>query len=461
MKLNQRQVQHLYLRAGFGASFPQVVKRVGKSPEKLVEALFEEAKRPAYIKVFDPQQGQFAKFMAASKEERKAMLKNAREGIMDLNLLWLSQMAQFKGMLREKMTLFWHDHFASDSKNPYFAQRQNNLFREHALGNFKDLLMAVSKDQVMLKYLNNQQNKKQSPNENFAREVMELFTLGRGNYTENDIKEAARAFTGWGFNRTGDFVFRTRQHDYGRKTIFGKSGKFSGEEVLDMLLKKKETAHYLTTKIYRYFVNQQVDADRVEQLADAFYQSNYNIEFLLKSIFTSDWFYEDQHIGKRIKSPIEFLVGLQNTFFLQFQDQKAPLFIQKALGQVLLRPPNVAGWPDGKAWIDSSTLMFRLKIPELIFKSYEFALATKVSGDAFDDFKGFRKFKNLTSSIDWNRFEEQFKRVKDHDLTPTLRNYLIQTKTDLSVVKSTQHTRMEQLKELALNFTKLPDYQLC
>lgn len=461
MKLNQRQVQHLFLRAGFGTSLSTIQQQVGKTPEKLVDQLFANSKTPEYIKVFDFQEGLFAKFKDADKTERKAMLKTAREGVIDLNLLWLSQMVRTEGFLREKMTLFWHDHFASETKNPYFAQRQNNLFREHALGSFKDLLFAVSKDQVMLKYLNNQQNRKQSPNENFAREVMELFTLGRGNYTEKDIKEAARAFTGWGFNRQGDFIFRSNWHDYDKKTVFGQTERFDGKDILNLLLKQKQTAKYITTKIYQYFVNQVVDETHITQLSTIFYESDYDIKTLLRAIFVSSWFYDDQHIGKRIKSPIEIIVGLQRTFYMQFQDAMAPLFIQKALGQILFKPPNVAGWPDGKAWIDSSTLMFRLKIPEIIFRSYEYALATKSSGDAFDDLRKLRQFKTLKTTINWSAFTKQFKKVKDQDLALSLRAYLIQTKTDLSFVKGNHPNRTEHIKEIVLNLCKLPDYQLC
>lgn len=461
MKLNQRQVQHLFHRAGFGATFTEVQQAIGKTPEKLTDELFTHAQSPEYLKVFEFQEGAFSKLKGASKEERKAMMKTARQGVIDLNLLWLSQMVRTAGFLREKMTLFWHDHFASESKNPFFTQRQNNLLRKHALGSFRDLLFAISKDQVMLKYLNNQQNRKQSPNENFAREVMELFTLGRGNYTENDIKDAARAFTGWGFNREGDFVFRSRAHDYGEKTVFGKTGRFDGKDILNMLLAQKQTAKYITTKIYQYLVNPQVDAERIEQLADLFYTSDYNIEQLLRAIFASNWFYEDEHIGKRIKSPIEFIANLQKTYFLQFKDPMAPLFLQKMLGQVLFKPPNVAGWPDGKAWIDSSTLMFRLKIPELIFTSYEYQLATKSSGDAFDALKGLRQFKSIQTTIDWDKFIDQFKRLPASALATTVGGYLIQTKTDLSLVQSNKPNRQDQLKELVLNFSKLPDYQLC
>jgi uncharacterized protein (DUF1800 family) len=180
-----------------------------------------------------------------------------------------------------------------------------HVIRQNALGSFRTLLHGVSKSAAMLKFLNAQQNRKDHPNENFAREVMELFTLGRGNYTENDIKEAARAFTGWSANLQGDFVFRRFQHDNGSKTVLGKTGNFTGEDVLDILLEKKGTAAYITQKIYRFFVNEAVDKEKADWLSARFYQSDYNIGQLMKDIFTSDWFYEAKNIGTRIKSPIE------------------------------------------------------------------------------------------------------------------------------------------------------------
>ena len=150
-------------------------------------------------------------------------------------------------------------------------------------------------------FLNNQQNKKQHPNENFAREVMELFTLGRGNYTENDIKEAARAFTGWGYNVGGDFVFRKNQHDTGTKTVLGKTGNFDGDDIIDILLEQKQTAIFITKKVYKFFVNENIDAEKVEWLGNRFFQSGYNIKNLLEDIFISDWFYAEKNIGTKIK----------------------------------------------------------------------------------------------------------------------------------------------------------------
>ncbi len=246
------------------------------------------------------------------------------------------------------------------------------VVREHALGNFGDLLSAVSKTPAMLQFLNNQQNRKQHPNENFAREVMELFTMGRGNYTEQDVKEAARAFTGWGFDGDGQFVFRERVHDEGEKTVLGKTGRFNGDDMLKILLEHRETARYITRKIYRYFVDDvQIDEDRVQTLSGKFYQSGYDIASLMKEIFMSDWFYDTQHVGGRIKPPVELLVGLRRTIPMEFEREETMLLFEGLLGQVLFYPPNVAGWPGGRSWIDSSSLMFRLRLPQVILYSQE------------------------------------------------------------------------------------------
>ena len=459
MKLSQKQVQHLYLRAGFGESYPTIQEGIGKTPQALTKSLFASSEAIDKISIISPNTELIGKMKTMSNEAKKQLKKDARNQKMDLNIMWLSQMVNGNASLREKMTLFWHDHFASESKNPYFAQRQNNLLRQHALGNFKELLFAVSKDQVMLKYLNNQQNKKQQPNENFAREVMELFTLGRGNYTENDIKEAARAFTGWGFNKQGDFVFRSRVHDYGEKTIFGKTGNFDGKDVLNMLLANKQTARYLSEKLYCFFVNPTPNTERIEILTDVFFSSDYDISKVLDTIFTADWFYASENIGTRIKSPIEFLANLQKTFGIQFEEPLAAIFIQKALGQVLFQPPNVAGWPNDKGWIDSSTLMFRLKFPEIIFKSHELSLATKESGDAFDALKSLKRFRKIQAKVNWEPLSKSFK--KEKQLATAMRNYLIQTNSDLVFIKTEQTDLEEQIKELAFNLTRLPDFQLC
>ena len=224
--------------------------------------------------------------------------------------------------------------------------------------------MAISKDPAMLQFLNNQQNRKNHPNENFAREVMELFTLGRGNYSEQDVKEAARAFTGWGFNFHGEYQFRQRQHDFNSKNFRGISKDFTGEQILEAILEDKKTAQYITDKLYRYFVSDQnISGKTITAWADSFYRSGYNIEKLLETVFQSDEFNDPVNMGNRIKSPVELLIGLQLHTGGKFDNPQSLVFLQRALGQVLFYPPNVSGWPAGKAWIDSTSLTFRIGLP--------------------------------------------------------------------------------------------------
>jgi uncharacterized protein (DUF1800 family) len=225
--------------------------------------------------------------------------------------------------------------------------------------------------------LNNQQNKKAHPNENFAREVMELFTLGRGHYTEADVKEAARAFTGWGYDGQGNFVFRERQHDAGPKTFLGHTGNLGGEDVLTIILQQPAAATFLVTKLYRFFVNDVPNPAHIAPLAVAFRQSNYDLADLAERLFSADWFYDPAHVGGRIKSPVELIAGLRRTLGVQVDNARPLLGYQKALGQTLFMPPNVAGWPGGRSWIDSSSLLLRLQLPAILFKNAEFTVRLK------------------------------------------------------------------------------------
>ncbi|HMP92401.1 MAG TPA: DUF1800 domain-containing protein, partial [Phnomibacter sp.] len=305
--------------------------------------------------------GQLGRLQQLSRNEqltqRQQMARQSRQELRSLNLLWLEEMVQSTAQLREKMALFWHGHFACRNLNSYFQQHLLQQIRENALGNFGALLHAVSKSPAMLAFLNNQQNRKQSPNENFAREVMELFTLGRGNYTELDIKEAARAFTGWGFDASGQFVFRRLVHDAGTKTVLGTTGNLTGDEVLDLLLAKKQTALFITQKLYRFLVNETAPPERIAWLAERFYQSGYEILPLLKDIFTAKWFYNQENIGNRIKGPIDWWVGLRRMLPMQIANPEIQLLLQRSLGQVLFYPPNVAGWPGVTNWIDGNSLL--------------------------------------------------------------------------------------------------------
>jgi uncharacterized protein (DUF1800 family) len=339
------------------------------------------------------------------------------------------------------------------------------------LGNFKDLLRAVSKSASMLQFLNNQQNRKQHPNENFAREVMELFTMGRGNYTENDVKEAARAFTGWGFNPQGEFVFRRNQHDDGSKTVLGKPGNFDGNDIIDLLLEQKQTAKFITKKVYKYFVNDTVDEARVEWLSNRFYQSGYEIKTLLEDIYTSDWFYAEKNIGTKIKSPVELLAGIRRFLPMQMENDQSQLLFQRTLGQILFYPPNVAGWPGGKSWIDSSSLMLRLRIPQILTANEAMDIRPKADDDVMmgQMMEGAKRMKDAvkggTATIDWTAVNKIFEKVPRERLLENISAAVLQTKGEVSdkVLNKYINTQSREnyIKSAIVNLMSTPEYQLC
>ena len=286
---------------------------------------------------------------------------------------WFREMLTTPSPLTEKMTLFWHNHFATSQQKVRFTPfmyRQNVLLRRNALGNFGTLLREIGRDPAMLIYLDGANSRKESPNENFAREVMELFTLGEGNYGERDIKEAARAFTGWSVDReTGDFMFRRAIHDVGNKTVLGKSGNFDGDQVIDVLLSRPETAQFITRKLWKEFVSSVPDEREVARLAAIFRQSGYNIARLMRAMLTSDAFYALANRAVLIKSPVEFVVGTMKTFEIETVNLRPFVLASALLGQNVFTPPNVKGWPGGETWINSATLLGRKQLLERLFKN--------------------------------------------------------------------------------------------
>lgn len=457
MKLSQQQVQHLFWRAGLSDHHLSISSWYGKTSEEIWDYLITEAEDFSSFIIFDKNQFDFQTFKAMSKKEKQILLKESRNQIKELNKKWIDHMLITSNVLRERMSLFWHNHFACSSKNIFFIQSYLNTIRKHALGNFGEMLQAISREPAMLQYLNNQQNRKQNPNENFAREVMELFTIGRGNYTENDVKNAARAFTGWSFNQEGEYVLRIRQHDYGEKELFGKFGNYSGEDVLNMLLQNRHTAKFLTLKIYKYLVNDVPNKERIDQLSEEFYQSGYDIQTLLKGIFLSDWFYDQENMGVKIKSPVDLLVGMCRSTGISFSQAEGPLFIQKHLGQMLLNPPNVAGWPGGKNWIDSSTLLFRTRLMEIVIMSSDVGLEIKESGDVNDQFK-LGRLKKLGAEFDLEIMNKNFAGVKGG--LKAMKSYLLQTSTSIDSTKINQAANYPFLKQL-MEICRTPEYQMC
>jgi uncharacterized protein (DUF1800 family) len=273
------------------------------------------------------------------------------------------------------MTLFWHDHFVSSQQKVRIARLmygQNAMLRTNALGNFGALLHAAAKDPAMLLYLDGAQNRKGQPNENFAREVMELFTLGEGHYTEQDVKEAARAFTGWSLNReTGEYLFRPGLHDFGSKTVLGRSGNFDGDAVLDILLAQSSTAEFVTAKLWREFVSPDPDASEIRRIAQAFRASSYDIKVALRAILLSDAFWARENRGTLVKSPVEFIVGTLRQLEVQPPSGLPFAIVSAGMGQNLFSPPNVKGWPGGNAWIDANTLLARKQFVDRLARADE------------------------------------------------------------------------------------------
>lgn len=450
--------KHLLWRAGFGAGINQFEDLHKKDIKSLINDLFKE-ETFLYINYDTPDIPETADYMnsTAPAEKKKEMQKINREQNEELNLNFLDKMVNSKEQMKEKMAFFWHGHFASRVVNPKFNRQILNVIRKNALGNFKDLLFEVSQAPAMLNFLNNQQNKKDHPNENFAREVMELFTMGRGNYTEKDIREGARAFTGWGYDKEGNFVERIKQHDEGTKNFLGKTGNFTGTDALNIILEQKATSKFITTKIYKFFVNENVDEAIVNKLSESFYQSNYDIKKLMMEIFSSSWFYDKKNIGNRIKSPIELMAGMMRTLPMNIQNPENLIVYQKLLGQMLLYPPNVAGWPNGKSWIDSSTLMLRLQIPQIWSGLRPLDYRPKEDDDLDMGLKNntntlTKSFKNPNITIDWARIDKVFagKNVED---------YLIQNSKSLDM-SSVKNFSDNSVKMNVINLMSTPEYQL-
>ncbi|HNA58174.1 MAG TPA: DUF1800 domain-containing protein, partial [Chitinophagales bacterium] len=428
MASQQRHVQHLYLRAGFGESPAIVKQRSAKEIKQLVDDLFTESKQYRNLTYLENP----AKGKEVSNLKVLLLILKSQEQMRELNNVWMGMLASTKAVLREKMTLFWHDHFATSTQFAYLMQLQNNTLRKHALGRFDKLLHAIAKDPAMIIYLNNQQNKKDAPNENFAREVMELFTLGEGNkYTEADIKEAARAFTGWTVNKKGEFEFVAKDHDDESKTFLGRAGNFNGEDIINILLEEKQTAKYVTTKIYKEFVNDNVNDAHVEALSTIFFDSGYDISALMRNIFTADWFYADENMGSLIASPVDLITRFRRLIKMEFKEEKGQFNTQKILGQVLFFPPNVAGWKGGRNWVDSSTLMLRMQIPTRIIRGGGFNVRPKPEfEDAPEDEMTLKTSKKADVRSDWSGVVNYFKDVPTDQLTESVIETFIQSSSD-------------------------------
>ena len=278
---------------------------------------------------------------------------------------WLMRMLWTRRPLQEKMTLFWHTHFATASskvRNPGVMQRQIQLFRALALGNFETLLQQVTRDPAMLQWLDNNQNRAGRPNENYAREVMELFTLGIGNYTDTDVKEAARAFTGYTAVR-GEFVFNASQHDDGDKTFLGVTKNWDADDVLATLVRHPAAARLISTKMFGYFVSESPEAVTIDRLASTFTNSGFSIRELVRDILGGPEFLAPPAFHGQVKQPVDLVIGALKALGVQNVGPDLPQVVRR-MGQDLLNPPDVSGWKGGEGWISAATMLERLNFAE-------------------------------------------------------------------------------------------------
>lgn len=379
--------RHLLNRTGFGATPEDIEGLTALSWAEAVDSILDGVTNaPTTDKPYwadEPVGGLFTLRLRALDGMRGADVRLEREAvrrrqeaqrrnrITEMRTWWWNEMIQTGSPLTERMVLFWHNHFTSEINVVNSAElmfQQNQLFRRHALGNFADLVMAATKDAAMIIYLDNNSNVKGNPNENFARELMELFTLGEGHvYTEADIREASRAFTGWRVNTISKkFLFEPNLHDFDEKTFLGKKGEFNGDDVVKIILDHPRTAVFVTEKMWKYFISDNMDEEEIKRIAKKFRDSKYDMMVLARALLMSDHFRAGSNRGNMIKSPVDLVVGAARMFETHPAQSQQMSAYGTMLGQNLFQPPDVSGWKSGSYWIDANTLITRHQLSRLV-----------------------------------------------------------------------------------------------
>jgi hypothetical protein len=352
---NLRKVGHLYRRAAFGANTAELDAALRDGPDQTIDLLLRGRQGQ---EAFDRDTAPLARSFGQTNNGRQA------------TAWWLYRMLYTPHPLREKLTLFWHNHFATGNQkvnNARYMLGQYELMRLHALGNFRALLQEMSHDPAMMVWLDTVQSRRQMPNENYARELMELFSLGinnyrrpaQRNYTEQDIREAARAFTGWQINN-GRGVFQANQHDNTEKTVLSRRGRWGADDVVRICLDQESAPYFVAAKLFRFLVSETVPAtpELLEPLASAFRRSDYDFGGMVERVLRSNLFFAPVVYRTRVKAPVDFALGIIRGLEGR-QGTTALALALEGLGQRLFYPPNVAGWEGGRAWLNGQTLLFR------------------------------------------------------------------------------------------------------
>ena len=389
-KFDYWKAHHLLSRAGFGGTPAQVRHLADLGLDKAVDLLVDFQKTPSEptdertfsadiirpLTEAERREQQEARrtnnepVLERFQRMRNEATQKDRAQLADMRKWWLQRMIESARPLEERLTLLWHGHFATGYRtieDSWHMERQNEFFRTNAAGNFGDLAYGIIRDPAMLRYLDNNRNRRRSPNENLARELMELFTMGEGKYSERDIKEGARALTGYSFNDDA-FVFEKNEHDGGAKTIFGRTGTWDGDDFVRLILESKAPSEFITLKLYRAFVcdlpgGLSKDRQRfVEALARRFRDAKYELRPALKILFKSEHFYDSEHAAAMIKSPVQLIVGAVRSLHTPPRELSALASASELMGQDLFQPPSVKGWDGGRAWINTATLFVRQNV---------------------------------------------------------------------------------------------------
>lgn len=371
--LDERRAAHLLRRAGFGGSPDDVRRLRGASPASAVDALVHFASTGGATpqNLYDPsalfRQYGVRGLRSLTSDQRRQLFKEIRRNevrsTLALQLWWLNRMLTTPAPLQEKMALFFHGHFTTAAVqkgvSPAMVFAQNQLFRANALGNLRELTRAVSKDPAMLLYLDNAKNVAAHPNENYARELMELFTLGVDRFSENDVRESARAWTGWRVSRvTGTAFFNPRLHDDGTKTFLGQSGDFNGDDIVDVIFQQPDCARFFAAALLSLFVYDAPEPALVDGVARLLRAHDYELSPVVATILRSNVFFSQRAYRALVKSPVEFVVGAHKSLGVTEIDRSA-LPALRGMGQTLFYPPNVAGWPGGENWLTSQMMIAR------------------------------------------------------------------------------------------------------
>jgi len=435
-------IRHLLRRAGFNAS-PDEMDHYQKLG---YEAALDELLHPEQVN------------NEGLEDKIKAQFFDYTD-LADLQRWWLYRMTYGRCPLEEKMTLFWHGHFATSNRkvNNVFAMYvQNMLFRKYGLGNFHELLYSVSTDPAMIVWLDNQQNRKGKPNENYAREIMELFTLGIGNYSEQDIKEAARAFTGWQ-TQAAKFVFNRNQHDFGQKTFLGQTGDFNGDDIVNILVTQPATSKFLAKKLCKFFVADTPSDAMIARIAGVYSSNQFNIRKVLRAIFSDDEFLSEASYHAKIKSPAEYVVGSLKLLQVKNLDPSMPVMMER-MGQSLFKPPNVKGWDGGKAWVSTDKMMER------------FNFAAKITSQRFNEIEKYFGAQQLMQKQGLHNPKEIVNYflalLVDDDVPETARRRLVEyAGSDISGKPldgdPDEKTLDAKLRGLVHLIMTLPSYQIC